>query len=152
MNNITVQSFFEDVKNAEQSEQEVLRVVQTKYPLAFKVDGNFKYYDIEVPGITTIEVKHDKRSEDTDNFFVECEFNGEPSGIEATQAIWWVFVDKLGYYFIRTDSLKYLLREKHCFLRSIQGPDGTKINYRLIKKDIIGASPYSTFIKRLILL
>ena len=148
MNNISVQTFLEDAVDAQRVELEVLSLIQKKYPNAAKVEGNFKYYDLEVPEVATIEVKHDKQSKVTGNFFIECSFNDQPSGLESSTADWWVFVDEDGYYFIHGESLKFLLKLKHCLLRTITGTDGTKILYRLLKKDDLLYSPYCTFLKR----
>jgi hypothetical protein len=148
MNNIGVQTFLEDEVKAREAEEEVLSLIQKKYKNARKAEGNFKFYDIEVPDITTVEVKNDKRSEDTGNLYIEVSFNGQPSGIEASTAEWWVFVDSAHYYFIKRDSLDYLLRENRCFTRKIKGEDGTTEEYKLIKKDLIFFSPYCKVIKR----
>jgi len=41
---------------------------------------------------TSLEIKHDKACERTGNVAIEVECNGKPSGIETTQAQWWVWV------------------------------------------------------------
>ena len=148
MNNIQATRFLEDEAKAREVEEEVLKIIQKKYITARKIEGNFKGYDIEVPDITTVEVKNDVRSEETENLFIECSFNGQPSGIEASIAEWWVFVDSTHYYFIKRESLNYLLHENRCFLRKIKGDDGTTIEYRLIKKDHVFFSPYCKTLQR----
>lgn len=148
MNHINVSDFTDDMTKALEIEYKVLKIIQTKYPQAKKIVGNHAAFDIEVPGVTTVEVKHDIKSNDTDNFFVEYGMNQHPSGIEVSSAVWWVFVDRLGLYFIQRENLLHLLKSNHCLLRSLKGNDGTTILYRLIKKDTVWSSPYCSYMKR----
>lgn len=149
MNNIQVTHFLDDALQAQTVEEEVLAVIQKKYPKAFKKKGNFKAYDLEVPEIQkTIEVKWDKVSDSTGNYFIETGFNGKPSGIMATKANWWALVDKTHICFIPTDILVYLLRKHFCFNRTITGQDGTKIQYKLIKKSHVRDSKKASFLTR----
>lgn len=150
MNQINVSSFVEDEINARTVEEEILHIIQKKYPTAFKVEGNHKEYDIEVPKVTTIEVKWDKESDKTGNYFIETSFNGKPSGLSATTAGWWCIVDGNSICFIKTASLKYVLKMQYCFERKLKGDDGTTVGYKIIKKDTLSAYPYPCFIPRML--
>jgi hypothetical protein len=148
MNSVNISDFTEDRDDALKVEYEVLRIIQRKYPTARKIVGNHSAFDIEVPQITTIEVKHDIKSSKTDNFFIEHSMNEKDSGIIASTAEWWIIVDEEGYYFITREALLHLLKSNYCNLRGLKGTDGTTMTYRLIKKDIVRNSPYCSFFKR----
>jgi hypothetical protein len=149
MNNINTSRFLEDELEAQQAEQDVLRIIQKKYPKAFKINGNHKEYDLEIPEIKkTIEIKWDKESDKTGNYFIETGFNGKDSGLDATTADWWCIVDKTTIMFIPTESLQYVLKKHYCFNRDIKGQDGTTVRYKLIKKDILQSYGYATLLPR----
>ncbi len=88
-------------------------------------------YDIkaEVNGKSvTFEVKEDIRCADTGNVVVEYESRGKPSGIETTEADFWIFRIHHGYkesdihhFLIGTERLKRLIREKK-YSRKYQMP------------------------------
>jgi hypothetical protein len=149
MNQINVSSFVEDEIDARTVEEEVLKLIQKKYPQSFKEDGNHKEYDLYIPEIKkSVEIKWDKKSDSTGNYFIETALNEKPSGLEATTADWWIFVDRESYCFIPTTSLRYLLKSTYCFKRSLTGEDGAKVEYKLIRKDTLSSYPYVTFLKR----
>jgi len=148
MNNINVSSFDQNVEQGERAEHDVLKSVQKKYPKAFKKNGHFKEYDIFVPEVGIgIEVKDDSRySSSTGNFFIEYEFNGKPSGISATQAQWWVQLDKEHMYWVPTETLEYWTKSAH--KGSWTGKDGTVVKGYLLSKDKFFFSPYVKVISR----
>ena len=70
-------TFKKDLSIGEEAEKMVLSMVRKKYPEAFKIEGNFKYYDLYVPEkAISIEVKRDIGSNDTENYFIDCKCNG----------------------------------------------------------------------------
>jgi len=149
MSNINVSNFDEDLRYGEAVEQEVLQLIQKKNSSIRKVNGNFKSFDLYIPEVNlSIEVKYDIKSDETGNFFIECEFNGEPSGIQTTTAEWWILVDGQNYYFIETESLGYLIQLNNCYKRTYTGKDGTKVSSYLLRKDILYFSPYVKRIPR----
>lgn len=82
-------------------ERMVLSKIQTKYPNAHIVEGNFKDYDIFVPEIDlSIEVKADFKSRYTGNFVVEVEFNNRLSALSTTKANVWCFLNHDFIYWI----------------------------------------------------
>ena len=100
-------TFKEDIIVGEEAEKMVLQMVQKKYPEAFKVQGNFKYYDIFVPEKNiAIEVKRDIGSNESDNYFIEYKCNGYKSGIFASRSDYYVIFDENRFIWIRTDRLR----------------------------------------------
>ena len=100
-------TFKEDIIVGEEAEKMVLKMVQKKYPEAFKVQGNFKYYDIFVPEKNiSIEVKRDIGSNESDNYFIEYKCNGYKSGIFASRSDYYVIFDENRFIWIRTDKLR----------------------------------------------
>ena len=100
-------TFKEDIIVGEEAEKMVLQMVQKKYPEAFKVQGNFKYYDIFVPEKNiSIEVKRDIGSNESDNYFIEYKCNGYKSGIFASRSDYYVIFDENRFIWIRTDRLR----------------------------------------------
>ncbi len=88
-------SFQTDLIEGELAEYEVLKLIHNKYPLAFKVEGNHKAYDLFVPEIDCgIEVKNDRQAHATGNIFFEVSFGGEPSGIITSRAMFWAYCTK----------------------------------------------------------
>ena len=101
-----VDTFYKDLPIGEEQEYKVLDIIQKKYPNAYKIEGNFKEYDIYVPEINTkIEVKKDIGSSKSNNYFIEYECNGELSGISTTTADYWVICDETNYIWIKRNKL-----------------------------------------------
>lgn len=85
-------SFRQDLKRGEAIEIEILDIIKTKYPDAYKVEGYCKDWDLYIPSIEQgVEVKYDIKSQETGNIVVEVEFNGKPSALSTTKAYRWVF-------------------------------------------------------------
>jgi hypothetical protein len=105
-------SFEEDLRLGKEVEYEVNSIIQRSHPSARVIDFKKEEYDILIPdrGIT-VEVKLDRRSKDTGNYFIETSSGGKPSGIKRTTADWWVQVDDTRIVWIRTESLKHLIKD-----------------------------------------
>lgn len=145
MYNINVSHFKSDITAGEEQEQRLLALIKKKYPSAYKVQGNHKQFDLSVPEVKkTVEVKFDRKSKETGNIFIECSFNGEPSGIEATTADFWIITDGEVSYWIETETLKYLIRELRCRRCTYSGVDGTTVSSFLLRRAFLDASPYVT--------
>ena len=100
-------TFNEDVPFGEEAEKAVLEVLKKKYPLAYKIEGNVKYYDLCVPEKNIfVEVKRDKGSNKSDNYFIEYNCNGYNSGINASRADYWAICDESKLIWINKDTLK----------------------------------------------
>lgn len=96
----------EDLPFGEAGEKLVLGNIQTKYPTAYKMEGNFKEYDIAIPELDkTVEVKRDKRADKTGNAFIETYCNKVASGINTTTADYWVYLTESMLYWIESERL-----------------------------------------------
>ena len=105
-------TFKEDLEHGKRVEREVCKNLNKKYPTAYVVEGYCKEWDIVVPEIDkTVEVKLDEKSHYTGNFLIEIEFDGKPSALSTTQADIWILVDKLHYFVVDTNTLKWLLKD-----------------------------------------
>ena len=131
----------DDIVKGEDAEYRLLKYLRKKYPKAYKVKGNFKDYDIEVPEKDIkIEVKRDIGSQGTNNYFIEYECNYEDSGLSATKANYWVIYDEQRWHWIKTNRLKAL---SIMYGRKWEGtPEGGVSNVKayLIPKEIIKAN------------
>ena len=136
---INTSNFRKDLDLGRWKEYEILQKVKKKYPKAY-LNSDYRY-DIYVPETgDSIEVKWDRKSEETGNYFIECEFDGEPSGIEKSEATYWVIVDGDKMIWIKTESLKYLLSDIK--VKTFEG-EGHIVKGYLIKRDHILLSPYA---------
>ena len=106
-------TFNEDVPFGEEAEKQVLKLIREKYPNAYKIEGNFKYYDLFIPEINvSVEVKRDKGSNKSDNYFIEYECNGYNSWISSSRADFWAICDESNLIWIDKDKLK-IISERH---------------------------------------
>lgn len=97
-----ISSFHQDLKRGINIEEKVLKKIQQKYPMAERVDGYCKEYDIAIPEIKQkIEVKYDPMSNKTNRILIEIEMNNKPSALLTTDAHWWVFYDDKRFYWIK---------------------------------------------------
>ena len=102
-------TFNQDIILGEEIEYEVLSMVQKKYPMAYKVKGEFKPYDIYVPeNNIKIEVKRDIGSNKSNNYFMEYKCNDKNSGLSSTKADYWVIFDESDWIWMKTEKLKAL--------------------------------------------
>jgi hypothetical protein len=94
------------LESGEEVEKKILAKIRTKYPDAHKIEGNFKYYDIEVPEVDKkIEIKYDKDSIKYGNYFIEISCNYENSGIVSTKADFWCLYDGINVVWIESSRL-----------------------------------------------
>jgi hypothetical protein len=105
-------SFQSDLAYGEEKELLVLERLLPKYPKAYKVEGYHKEWDIFIPEKDIgVEVKSDRMSKTTGNVAIEYSYGGEPSGIEATKAEWWVYITEDTLYWIKTKKIKECIKE-----------------------------------------
>lgn len=148
-NNISTISFFSSRSRGAAIEAELLRVIRRKYPLAHKMQGNHKAFDVSIPETgDAVEIKFDERSDATGNFFIETSYNGNPSGIAATKASWWALVDATHIYWVPPDVLRYIIQERRCRTCRYTGKDGTVVESYLLKKTALVHSPYVRITER----
>ena len=142
-------TFKEDIIVGEEAEKMVLQMVQKKYPEAFKVQGNFKYYDIFVPEKNiAIEVKREIKSNKHENYFIEYKCNGYNSGIFASRSDYYVIFDENRFIWIRTDKLKSV---SETFGKKWKGiPDGGASEVEAYLLDKYYVVEYSDLITKLL--
>ena len=140
-------SFDEAYKTGSSAEDEVLEIIQKKYPHAHRIKGYFKGYDIYVPETDDkIEVKRDTRAVETGNYFAETMYDDKPSGIETTESNWWVWVDNELIIWIKTESLKYLIRDKKKI--AFKADKGKSREGKVIAREELIFSQYANCYKR----
>lgn len=92
---------------------------------ASKDYAELKAYDLHNAAFTC-EVKHDRMAKDTGNIFLEISCNGIASGVQGTEADYWVFVIHEGAWAIPVIKLKEIMerdRDKGT-LRNMSGDGG----------------------------
>ena len=109
-------------------------------------------YDIICKAIGNVEVKEDLLVDHTGNYAIEFKnYEGEPSGINVTEAKQFILVDRKHVIIFETESLKYLLNKlgyKKTVDMGYTTPDGKRCRGWLIPQDKILLSPYATVIER----
>ena len=76
------------------------------------VCSNYEYDFMTTDGIS-YEIKCDKASNKTGNFFIEfLGRNNAPSGISSTKADYYIITNSINYYMIQTNVLKSLCKNK----------------------------------------
>jgi len=145
---MTHYDFDKDYKEAEKAEEEVLKIIQKKYPRSHRIKGDFKGFDIYCPEADQrIEVKRDFLACKTGNYFIETKYGGEESGINTTESDFYVLVDDEIIIWITTHVLKYLLRDLRESTFPAKGKDKARTG-KLIKRDSLIHSPFAVCYKR----
>ena len=130
-------SFSADLAIGESVEEKFLNVIRNKYPSAVKIPNKFSDYDIFIPEKDLkIEVKYDKKSNETGNIVIEIEMFGKPSGLMATKADLWVFYDDKDFMVISPKDITYFLFVNQHIHKEILGlGDTQKKKAFLVPKD-----------------
>ena len=104
-------SFKSDLKRGEAVELFVLMLIRKKYPLAVKIEGKFKGYDLWIPELSkSVEVKYDPMSNRTGNLVIEVYMYGKRSGLLSSTADFWVFYDDKDLLWVdREELMKFIL-------------------------------------------
>ena len=140
-------TFSTDIILGEETEYDVLSMIKKKYPEAHKIQGEFKAYDIYVPEKDIkIEVKRDKGSNKTNNYFIECCCNGQASGIFSTKADYWVIFDENKYIWIDKNVLWNLCQNRGRKWKGMTNGGCSEVEAYLVPKEEIinGASLITT--------
>lgn len=139
-------TFTTDIKTGQQGEA-FIRTKLESLGYKFIEERKDNLYDLKMSyqvgsGKTitkTYEIKTDVYPKDTGNLVVEFECRGKNSGINVTQADYFVtyFPHQGEIWNIETDKLKKLIEEKkpHVFSKSGDKDSNTKL-YRLVKEDV----------------
>ena len=136
---MSVNTFKIDLERGHQVEDELLQIIQEKYPKAYRHIGYNKDYDLYIPEIEkSVEVKSDFKSKYTGNIVVEIEFNGKPSALMTTKADYWVWNDGFDFtWFKPQDIMKCLLLENIPQKQFVAKGDSKSKRAYLVKKEIL---------------
>ena len=105
-------TFHRDLKGGKEIEAKHLKVIQETYPDAHMIDGYCKEWDIWIPSANFgIEVKSDKKSQDTGNIVVEINFHDKPSALSTTKSKYWIFDTGIKSIIVPVVSLKELVKK-----------------------------------------
>ena len=86
-----------------------------KYPTAYVDDRGkkFDWWDIYVSDTIKIECKNDKKGFTTHNICIEVGCNGKPSGLNVTEAEYWLISGGVKTFLIKTTEIKRLIKEEY---------------------------------------
>ena len=106
-------TFSLDLSRGQIAEQLWLNRLLITWPEAIQIEGYFREYDIIIPDVAKFEVKHDEVSNKTNNYFIEFEDAGNPSGINHTTADFWVEWDGIEWCVVYVKELKQLIKDNN---------------------------------------
>ena len=87
---------------------------------------NYKF-DFQTNDNLTYEVKHDKTSVLTNNFFIEFLSDGKPSGISISEADYYIIISGCKYYLIKTSDVRNLIdNEEYLRIANVNITNETK--------------------------
>jgi len=130
-------SFEEDLEKGERAERFVVEQLKKEMPTLKKVEGYNPDYDLIDDRGFTIEVKLDRKSQETKNVGVEFKHRGEPTAISTSKAMEWIIIYyNNGWRYVRvaTEQLRGFLRNNWKYLSKIKGK-GDKSSLVLISID-----------------
>lgn len=135
------ETFKRDLKDGKEVEEKYLRIIKSMFSDAYIVDGYCKELDIYVPSEKIgFEIKSDKKSVETGNIVVEIEFNGKPSALSTSKALWWIFDTGKESFKVRLSRLKTLVNDYKPVEFTGRGDSKMKKAYLIPVKDIRGIS------------
>jgi len=130
--------FKKDLPIAVETEKEVAKILEEKYNANILEFSHTNKYDIlaEIKNKKyTFEVKEDFTCEKTGNVGLEFRCRGKPSGIQTSQADFYIYKihaqdGSIGFYLSKTSTLKKMIDDKKYF-RIVNGGDvgSNSMNY-----------------------
>ncbi len=127
--------FNKDIIEGKNVEIELKRLFEEKKHIVKFVDEkNEKFWDLEVDGKNTIEVKCDTYSNISTNAAIEFLYKGHPSGISITKADFWVHKYMDEFYVICVEDLRKLIKNNEFMI--VNGGDDYLAKMYLIPSDI----------------
>lgn len=134
---MTMKKFFEDLKRGQVYEKMASNYF--KYSKIHYPKGKFSYYDFIIDDKIKVEVKSDRIAGVSGNFAIEYECRGKPSGINITQADFYLYFiiypdDKHCVYKIPVEQLKKISKEKG---RKIKAGDDNASRIYLLHKHLL---------------
>lgn len=135
-------NFKQDLKEGVNGESEIISFLISK-GLIYQHSNNDNKYDIKMLKNNkpiTYEIKTDtwcNKYRDSGNIFVEFECRGKPSGIEVTQADWFVtfFKNLNQIWFIKTNTIKHLIQTENFKITKQSGDVGSNTCGYLIPRN-----------------
>ena len=125
-------SFYKNLKKFQPYEEEAAKRIEKINNVKVLNYCNDNKYDFLTSDNIKYEVKTEPASLKTNNFFIEFEGYGKPSGINITEADYYIINDTITYYLIGVSKLKLLIKDK----KIISTYDKLTFGY-LIKTQII---------------
>jgi hypothetical protein len=134
-------NFRKDLKEGVKGEEFIITYLESK-GLSYLHSNNDNKYDIKMikeNKESTYEIKTDvwcTPTQDRGNLFLEFECRGKASGIEVTEADWFVtfFPHLREIWFIKTDKLKSLIQTENFRMTSQSGDAGSNTRGYLINR------------------
>ena len=93
-------------------EHESSKIICNKYGVTTTNFNDDYKYDFKTSDGLTYEVKADKSSLKYPNFFIEFLQNDKASGIETTQADYYIITNTKQYYLISVDDIKSIIKDQ----------------------------------------
>ena len=133
------EAFEQDLVVGIEQEERILKQIQSKYPKAYKIEGYCKEWDLFIPEKNFgIEVKSDKKSQETGNIVIEWEFNGKPSALQTTKAEYWIIFDGEDDVWIKPNRIEdCLIQNRLRYVEFTGRGDRHSKKAFLIKKEIL---------------
>jgi len=130
--------FNQDLENGKEAEREFATVLIQRGQLKALSFNDDNRYDLAVllsNGVRfKFEIKDDMTASRTGNVGVEFECRGKPSGINVTEADYWVFrLDGL-FYSVKTEDLRRLIERKAYWRIGVGGDTGSQTKIYLLHK------------------
>jgi hypothetical protein len=144
-------SFSIDKERGDAIENLVLQELRKKYPCTTRINGKFKGYDLWIPERGWgIEVKYDKKSNETGNYLIEYEMNGQPSALMTTTAKFWaLYDDKYIVYISPQQIIRCIFDNEYTYqVKTGNGDRASKKCFLIRKNDLINYSTKTKEIQR----
>ena len=138
--------FKKKISRARRVEREIMKWYRKNVDETARMPAqNVKEYDIICKKVGNVEVKEDRYTHKTGNYAIEVEdASGSPSGIKMTTAEEFVLVDWENVLIMKTDALKYAIRQskrKYKVKMGYTTLDGERAKGWLVpKEDITGVA------------
>lgn len=116
-NEETSKYFFKELEAAKKIEEAALNKIKLKNNVFLIDTCDDNKYDFATSDGAKYEVKHDRQSNKTNNFFIEYIQNNKLSGINTTEAHYYIIVCDGIFKLIRVSEIKNLL--KNCVFKKV---------------------------------
>ena len=130
-------NFYKNLKKIQPFEEEAAKRIENLNKVKVLNYCNDNKYDFLTSDNLKYEVKTEPASLKTGNFFIEFEGYGKPTGINATDADYYIINDTITYYLISVSKLKLLVKNKKIISTYDKLTFGFLINTQIIKDNSI---------------